>query len=434
MTSTGSTVSAAEGFIDTSPAITVRGFPFVPSDGAFNSATETGYGDIPLTTINALSTGNHTIYVRGKDAVGNWGATSSTILVIDRTPPTIVSINRVDSNPAPNGSVNFLVTFSESVNGVVASNFTIVRTGLSGTSTITSVTGTGATRTVTATTGTGTGTIGLNLTSPTGISDLAGNAMTSTGLPFVGQVYNIVPPPQPSLYFSTSGNTNPSGVGGTADDADIYFYNNPTFSRNIDVTALANPLPTGANVDGFDRVSATQFYMSFDGNVTVPGIAGTVADEDIVFFDGTVWSLYFDGSVNGLTGGSATDIDAISIVGAGGPGNIYFSTDNTAVPPGAGGTGDDADIYRWNGGSSYTRMVDASVVGWSTADVDGLVWVDATHVYLSYSADTTVPGTGAVQDEDVVRNNGGTWSVYFDGTAVGLGTSGNLDIDAFDLP
>ena len=52
------------------------GFPFVPSDGAFNSATETGYADIPLATINALSAGNHTIYVRGKDAAGNWGATA----------------------------------------------------------------------------------------------------------------------------------------------------------------------------------------------------------------------------------------------------------------------------------------------------------------------------------------------------------------------
>ena len=100
------------------------------------------------------------------------------------------------------------------------------------------------------------------------------------------------------------------------------------------------------------------------------------------------WSLFFDGSANG--------------VGANGSGRdqrrrwaLYFSTDSTTVPPGLGGTGDDADIYRWNGGNSYTRVIDASVVGWSTANVDGLVWVDATHVYLSYSADTNVPGFGA---------------------------------------
>ena len=194
------------------------------------------------------------------------------------------------------------------------------------------------------------------------------------------------------------------------------------------MTTITNPLPTGANVDGFDRVDATHFYMSFDGNVTItlPGPDLTVADEDVVFYNAGTWSLFFDGSVNGVGG---TDLDAISIVG----GSLYFSTDDTDVPPGAGGTGDDADIYRWNGASSYTRVVDASAVGWSTANVDGLVWVDATHVYLSYSANTTVPTVGAIQDEDVVRNNGGTWSVYFDGTARGL-TNNNHDVDAFDLP
>ena len=49
-----------------------------------------------------------------------------------------------------------------------------------------------------------------------------------------------------------------------------------------------------------------------------------------------------------------------------------------------------------------------------------LVRVDATHFYLSFGGDTSLPGLGAVQDEDVVYYNGGTWSVYFDGTAHGL--------------
>jgi hypothetical protein len=425
----GSNISNAEGFLNVA-GTTGTGFVFIANDGNFNSPTESGFIDIPLVVVNGLSSGPHPICVHAKDSAGNWGTVDCTYqLNIDRTPPTVSSIDRVTATPTSLTSVQFLVTFSESVTGVTSGNFTIVRTGLTGTSTITSVTGTGATRTVTATTGTGSGTIGLNLTSSTGITDLAGNALTSAGLPFVGQVYTVTPPSQPSLYFSTSGNTNPTGVGGTADDSDIYFYNGSAFSRNIDLTAAPYSI-SSSNVDGFDRASATTFYMSFDGNVTVPGIAGTVADEDVVFFNGTSWSMFFDGSVNGLTGGSATDLDAISYVG----GSLYFSTDNTIVPPGAGGTGDDADIYRWNGGSSYTRVVDASAVGWSTADVDGLVWVDATHVYLSYSSDTTAPGSLSVQDEDVVRNNGGTWSTYFDGTAVGLGTSGNLDIDAFDLP
>ena len=53
-------------------------------------------------------------------------------------------------------------------------------------------------------------------------------------------------------------------------------------------------------------------------------------------------------------------------------------------------------------------------------------------MYLSYGVDTTVPGLGAVADEDVVFLNGATWSMYFDGSIVGM-TDANLDVDAFDL-
>jgi hypothetical protein len=423
----GSNISNAEGFLNVAGA-TGTGFVFIANDGNFNSPTESGFFDIPLVVVNGLSNGTHPICVHAKDSAGNWGTVDCTYqLNIDRTPPTVSSVNRVTATSTNLTSVQFLATFSEGVTGVTSSNFTIVRTGLTGTSTITSVTGGGTTWTVTATTGTGSGTIGLNLTSPTGIKDLAGNTMTSTGLPFVGQVYTVIPPPQPSLYFSTTGNTNPPGVGGTADDSDIYFYNGSAFSRNIDLTTAPYSI-SSSNVDGFDRVDATHFYMSFDGTVTLPGGAGTVQDEDVVFYNAGTWSVYFDGTpaARGLSG---SDLDAISVVG----GILYFSTDDTDVPTGVSGGGDDADIYSWNG-TSFARVYDASALGWSTTNVDGFVRVDATHFYVSYSSDITAPGSVSVQDEDVAYYNNGVWSVYFDGTSIGLNTSGNLDIDAFDLP
>ena len=121
-------------------------------------------------------------------------------------------------------------------------------------------------------------------------------------------------------------------------------------------------------------------------------------------------------------------------------GTLYFTTTNTAVPPGAGGAGDDADVYRWNAaapGNSYTRVYDASGPGSAglpaAAEVDGLVQLDATHLYLSFSGNITVTGLGAVQDEDIVQRSGTGWSTYFNGTAHGL-TSTALDIDAFDIP
>jgi len=429
-TDLASNIAAAELFIDTI-GTSGTGAAFIATDGVFNSLGESGYSDIPLAVVNSLTSGNHTIYVHGKDSAGNWGSMFSVTLVIDRTPPTITSINRVNPDPTTAASVDFLVTFSESVTGVTSSNFGLATTGSLTGASITSVTGTGAARTVTVSTGTGAGTLGLNLTSATNIKDVAGNAMTSTGLPFVGQAYTISAVSD-NLYFSTFGNTNPPGLGGTADNADIYFWNSSVFSRPFDATAFG--VPGIANADGFDRVSATSFYMSFNAatTISIPGPNLAVQDEDIVFFNGGAWTLYFDGSANGLTSASF-DLDAISVVGAGGPGNIYFSTDNASVPPGAGGTGDDADIYRWNGGSSYTRIYDASALGWSTTNVDGFVWVDATHFYISYSVDTTVPVLGAVQDEDVLYYNAGVWSVYFNGTAHGL-TNANHDVDAFDLP
>jgi hypothetical protein len=239
----------------------------------------------------------------------------------------------------------------------------------------------------------------------------------------------VVTPPATDLYFSTAGNTNPPGVPGTADDADIYRWNGTAFSRAIDVTTAPFSVPGSANTDGFSRVDTTHFYASFTGNVTLPGI-GTVAGEDVVYYDNGTWSLWFDGSARGLP---STNLDAISVVGN----TLYFSTSNSAVPPGAGGTGDDADVYRWNGGNSYTRVVDASAAPYNlpaAAEVDGLIVVDATHLYLSFSSTTTtVPGLGAVDDEDVVYINGTAPSLYFDGGAHGLNTSANLDLDAISF-
>jgi FtsP/CotA-like multicopper oxidase with cupredoxin domain len=107
----GSTVALAEGFIDTVGA-NGTGFQFVPSDGAWNSATESVYGDIPLANVGTLSNGNHTIYVHGKDAAGNWGPTSSTILLIDKTAPT-VSVTPAVSTAAVGGNVILAVAAND---------------------------------------------------------------------------------------------------------------------------------------------------------------------------------------------------------------------------------------------------------------------------------------------------------------------------------
>jgi hypothetical protein len=237
-----------------------------------------------------------------------------------------------------------------------------------------------------------------------------------------------VTPGTTDLYFSTLGNSNPPGTGGTADDADIYRYDGSAFSRSIDVSAAPYNLPGGANVDGFARVDATHFYVSFSNlTTTVPGL-GAVLDEDVIYWNNGSWQMFFDGSTHGLGGNDGLDLDAISVDGS----TLYFSTTGNVAPPGISSP-DNADIYRWNG-TAYARVFDATTNGLPAAtNVDGLGRTDDTHLTLSFApTSTTVPTLGAVQDEDVVTFAAGAWSVAFDGTAAGL-TADAQDIDAFSI-
>ena len=94
---------------------------------------------------------------------------------------------------------------------------------------------------------------------------------------------------------------------------------------------------------------------------------------------------------------------------------------------------DDADIYAWNG-ATFSRTFDGSTAGLpNNADIDGLDVVSENLIYVSLNANnTSVPGLGDVQDEDVLSYSAGTWTVVFNGTARGL-TAGNQDLDALDI-
>jgi FtsP/CotA-like multicopper oxidase with cupredoxin domain len=418
-------ISAVEGYLDSN---TTAVFPFVPSDGNFNSLSENAFADIPLGTVTALSSGDHVVHVRARDAAGNWGAfTNTNNLLVDKVAPSVTGVVTVTPNPA-------FSSFVLSANATDAAPTLGIAGGewFEGTDP-----GIGLGHPMTATGGTtGPWTVTSNenarlLNWAEGNHTVNVRARDAAQNWSAGTVSGTVTVQSP-IYFSTVGNTNPPGVGGTADDADIYFWNGTAFSRAVDVTAIANPLPAGANVDGMQRVDNTHFYLSFTGDTALPGV-GTVQDEDIVFYNAGVWSVFFDGTARGLTAANL-DIDAFTIDGS----NIYFSTVGNTNPPGVTGTADDADIYRWNG-TAFSRVVDVTAVANplpAGANVDGLKLVDATHFYLSFDGNVTIalPGPDlTVQDEDVVYYNNGTWSVYFDGTGKGL-TSGNHDIDAFDIP
>ena len=96
-------------------------------------------------------------------------------------------------DPTNASTVTFTVTFSETVTGVNAGDFSLAATGITGAS-ITSVTGSGAMRTVTVNTGTGSGTLGLNLVDDDSIRDAMlwqlGGAGAGNGS-FTGEMYTV---------------------------------------------------------------------------------------------------------------------------------------------------------------------------------------------------------------------------------------------------
>ncbi len=233
-----------------------------------------------------------------------------------------------------------------------------------------------------------------------------------------------------TIAFSTAGAGAVPGVSGPYDDADIYsvVVNSDetanVYSKLYDAVSTLG-LPNNANIDGMEIDGAT-VYVSFARSTTSVTGVGNVNDEDIVMYSGGSWSAYFSGSQCNLDASNAGDIDALSVVGS----TIYFSTVGNANVAGLGAA-DDADIYSWNG-SACSRVMDASAIGLpGNADIDGLSVVGGTY-YISFSADTAVPGLGTVPDQAVVSYDGANWALVFTGTGQ-LDGSNSQNLDAIDV-
>lgn len=152
---------------------------------------------------------------------------------------------------------------------------------------------------------------------------------------------------------------------------------------------VVRAVDTSLNESGnSNEVSATPsagvtVLMTFLASTSVPGV-GTVENEDIVSYNtGTgVWSLYFDGSDVGL---SSFAIDALAVLPGG---QLLISVDL------------DGSLAGLTGGPSGTSIDDSDIVQFTPSSLGA----------------TTA----------------GTWTFYFDGSDVGLTTTGE-DIDALSI-
>ena len=212
------------------------------------TATGTTSWSAPFPFANFPADGTYTLRAYGTDAVGNVSTATSIVFTVDTASPSVLSINRTGSSPANSSTVQFTVTFSESVTGVDATDFAVVPSGIAGAS-VGTVSGSGATRTVTVNTGSGDGTLGLNLVDDDTVVDLAGNPLGGTGVGngdfTTGQAYAIdkTAPAAPAITSSNpappSNDTTPNLLGTAEAGSTVKIYTNSTCTSSVSTSGTA---------------------------------------------------------------------------------------------------------------------------------------------------------------------------------------------------
>ena len=243
-----------------------------------------------------------------------------------------------------------------------------------------------------------------------------------------------------------------SGTGDTFDASDVfdtYTINRcgvpltptPTVTNTSTITPGPSPTSTPTNTPTpTPMASSNPLYASFTSNGSVAGVSFN--DEDIMKFDGSAWSLFFDGSDVGVGG---TDLFAFSIVDSD---TLLMSFGAALTLNGLNVT--PQDVVRFDATSlgsvtagTFSMYLNGIDVGLDTSseNIDAVSLLPDGRVLISTTGNPSVPGVSGSADEDILAFTAttlgdvtsGTWAMYFDGSDVGLADSSNEDVDALDV-
>lgn len=209
----------------------------------------------------------------------------------------------------------------------------------------------------------------------------------------------------------------------------------PTITPTPTNTPTSTPTATSTPIN-----SSNPLYLSFSETQTIEGL--TSEDEDILKYDGQTWSLFFDGSDVGV---SASDLFAFSLLD---PDSILMAFSSAVTVNGISAT--PQDILRFDATSlgtttsgTFSMYFDGSDVGFDNKNenIDSVTVLPDGRLLLSTTDNSVVPGVSTGADEDVLaftptslgNVTAGSWSMYFDGSDVGLGEGSNEDVDALDV-
>ena len=346
-----------------------------------------------------LAAGTYNIRVQATDAAGN--TTEQTFTITVTAGPSLSSINRAAGSALTNAtSVDFTVTFNESVTGVDASDFALTTTGTAA-GTIASITGNGTTYTVTVNGLSGDGTLRLDLdNNGTGIVNAGTQAIT--GGYTSGQTYTL----------DTSSPTAPTGLdmdagsdSGTSNTDNVTSDNTPTVSG-----AGAEP---GSTVTLYDSDGTTVL-----GTTTADGAgAWTVTSSALSNGVHTLTAKVTDGAGN--TGAASTPLSVtIDTTAPSAPGAIDLdSGSDTGISNSDNVTSDTTPTFNGTAEANSTVTLydtdGTTVLGTTTADSSGN-WTITASTLAGGSHTLTVKAKDAAGNESGASSS---LSVTIDTTA-----------------
>jgi hypothetical protein len=190
------------------------------------------------------------------------------------------------------------------------------------------------------------------------------------------------------------------------------------------VPASLGGMLTGSNLTAYHLFPSGDQLFSLDGTIVLP--SGAVGPEDVVSYNGDSYTLEFDGSAEGVPGGAS--VDAVSTIA----GDLLLSFD-TAVTLGAD-TAYEEDLVRFDG-SQFTLFFDGSAAGVPEGlDLDAAHYLGGDNLALSFDGSGSLPGV-VFAAEDVLEYNlsTGAWEITYYGSAEHAAWDG-ANLNAVALP
>lgn len=266
-------VDASDFTVVTGGSVADTGIVVTPVSGSVYTVTVngvTGNGTLGL-KLNASGTGI-------ADLAGNAiaGGFTGQTYTIDHTAPTVTSIAALGGSPNHAGSEQFKVTFSESVSGLTAADFTLTTTN----------------------------TPGGTALATTGISQIS----STDGKTYVVTVGGVTGDGTLRLDFN-SGSSNVTDAAGNAVSAG--FTSGDVYTIDHTIPHVASVIANGATPN---NANSDQFTVTFSENVTgvdasdfTATLGGNVADTGIVVtpVSGSIYTV----TVNGVTGDGTLRLD-----------------------------------------------------------------------------------------------------------------------------